>query len=72
MVDICLSFEEDARVEEVADLQTQMHEELNSQLGNCVVNIIMKNGRVSKGGKHELVFVNDGLHYFVEHHRYTV
>ena len=44
MVDIHLSFEEDARVEDVADLQKQMQEELNSQLGNCVVNIIVKNG----------------------------
>jgi divalent metal cation (Fe/Co/Zn/Cd) transporter len=43
MVDIHLSFEEDARVEDVADLQKQMQEELNSQLGNCVVNIIVKN-----------------------------
>ena len=42
MVDIHLSFEEDARVEEVADLQRQMQEELNSQFGNCVVNIIVK------------------------------
>lgn len=43
MVEIRLSFEEDARVEEVANLQKQMQEELNSQLGNCVVNIIVKN-----------------------------
>ena len=43
MVDIHVSFEEDARVKEVANLQRQMQEELNSQLGNCVVNIIMKN-----------------------------
>ena len=44
MVDIHLSFEEDARVEDVANLQKQMQEELNSQLGNCVLNIIVKNG----------------------------
>ena len=43
MVDIRLSFEEDARVEAVADLQKQMQDELNVQLGNCVVNIIVKN-----------------------------
>ena len=43
MVDIHLSFEEDARVEDVANLQKQMQEDLNSQLGNCVVNIIVKN-----------------------------
>jgi divalent metal cation (Fe/Co/Zn/Cd) transporter len=43
MVDIRLSFEEDARVNEVANLQKQMQEELTSQLGNCVVNIIVKN-----------------------------
>ena len=42
MVDIRLSFEEDARVEAVADLQKQMQDELNVQLGNCVVNIIVK------------------------------
>ena len=43
MVDIYLSFEEDARVEAVGKLQKQMQEELNSQLGNCVVNVIVKN-----------------------------
>ena len=43
MVDICLSFEEDVRVEAVAKLQKQMQEELKSQLGNCVVNIIVNN-----------------------------
>lgn len=43
MVDICLSFEEDVRVEAVAKLQKQMQEELNSLLGNCVVNVIVKN-----------------------------
>jgi divalent metal cation (Fe/Co/Zn/Cd) transporter len=43
MVDIHLSFEEGARVEEVAKLQKQMQEDLNSQLGNCIVNIIVKN-----------------------------
>ena len=42
MVDICLSFEEDARVEVIANLQKQIQEELNDQLGNCVVNIIVK------------------------------
>ena len=42
MVDICLSFEEDEKVEGVANLQKQVQEELNSQLGNCVVNIIVK------------------------------
>ena len=42
MVDIHLSFEGEARVEEVAKLQKQMQEDLNSQLGNCVVNIIVK------------------------------
>lgn len=43
MVDIHLSFDEDSRVEEVANLQKQMQEELNSLLGDCVVNIIVKN-----------------------------
>ena len=43
MVDIFLSFQEDARVEAVAKLQEQMQEELNSQLGNCFVNIIVRN-----------------------------
>ena len=43
MVDIRLSFEKDARVEDVANLQKQMHEELNSKLGKCVVNIILRN-----------------------------
>lgn len=43
MVDIYLSFEANARVEEVAILQKQVQEELKSQLGNCVVNIIVNN-----------------------------
>ena len=43
LVDIHLSFDEGARVEDVANLQKQMQEELNSQLGKCVVNIIVKN-----------------------------
>jgi divalent metal cation (Fe/Co/Zn/Cd) transporter len=51
LVDICLSFEEDARVEAVTNLQKQMQEELNGQLGNCVVNVIVKNEQVSKGEK---------------------
>ena len=51
MIDIHLSFEEDARVKEIADLQKQMHEELNSRLGNCIVNIIVKNELVSEGEK---------------------
>ena len=42
MVDIRLSFEDDARVTEVADLQEQLQEELDGQLGNCVVNVIVK------------------------------
>ena len=42
MVDIFLSFEESERVETIAVLQKQMQEELGNQLGNCVVNIIVK------------------------------
>jgi divalent metal cation (Fe/Co/Zn/Cd) transporter len=43
MVDIHLSFEEGTKVEDVANLQKQMQEELNTQLGKCVVKIIVKN-----------------------------
>ena len=43
IVDIYLSFEANARVEEVSILQKQVQEELKSQLGNCVVNIIVNN-----------------------------
>ena len=43
-IDICLSFEKNTEVEEVIDLQKQMQEELNEQIGDCVVNIIMRNG----------------------------
>ena len=43
MVDIYLSFEADAKVEEVAVLQKQVQKDLKSQLGNCVVNIIVNN-----------------------------
>lgn len=43
-IDICLSFEKNTEVEEVIALQKQMQEELNGQIGDCVVNIIMSNG----------------------------
>ena len=41
MIDINLSFEDDTRVEEVTDLQSQMQEQLNSHFGNCVVKITL-------------------------------
>jgi divalent metal cation (Fe/Co/Zn/Cd) transporter len=40
-IDIRLSFEKGTKVEEVVELQTQMQEELNEQIGDCVVNVIM-------------------------------
>ena len=40
-IDINLSFENDTRVEEVVKLQKQMQDELDSKLGNCIVNIIV-------------------------------
>ena len=43
LVDIHLSFEKNTKVEEVANLQKIIQEELESQLGKCVVNIIVKN-----------------------------
>ena len=43
MVDIFLSFEEGTMVETLSNLQEQMQEELGAQLGNCVVNIIVRN-----------------------------
>ena len=49
IIDIHLSFEKDTNVEEVAGLQKQLQDELNSQLGNCIVNVIVKNEQVSKG-----------------------
>ena len=42
-VDIFLSFEEGERIETIAYLQKKMQEELGEQLGNCTVNIIVKN-----------------------------
>ena len=42
-VDIFLSFEEGERIEKIAYLQKKMQEELGEQLGNCTVNIIVKN-----------------------------
>ena len=42
-IDIQLSFEKGTGVEKVVDLQTQIQEELNEQIGDCVVNIIMHN-----------------------------
>ena len=50
-VDIFLSFEEGERIETIAYLQKKMQEELGEQLGNCTVNIIVKNDPVSKEGK---------------------
>ena len=38
-VDINLSFEDDTKVEEVINLQKQMQDDLNNQLGNCIVKI---------------------------------
>ena len=43
MIDISLSFEDNTRVEEVANLQKIFQDELNNELGKCVVNIIVKN-----------------------------
>ena len=40
-IDINLSFENDTRVENVINLQKQMQDDLNSQIGNCTVNIIV-------------------------------
>ena len=42
-VDIRLSFEEGRMVEDIVNLQKQIQEELDSQLGNCVVNILVQN-----------------------------
>ena len=42
-VDIFLSFEEGERIEKIAYLQKKMQEELGEQLGDCTVNIIVKN-----------------------------
>ena len=41
MIDIHLSFEQDTTFEEILALKKQMQEEFDSQLGNCIVNIIM-------------------------------
>lgn len=41
-IDISLSFENNTRVEDVINLQKQMKDDLNSQLGNCVVKITME------------------------------
>ena len=43
MIDISLSFEDNTRVEEVANLQKLFQDELNNELGKCIVNIIVKN-----------------------------
>ena len=42
MIDILLSFEDNTKVQEVVGLQKQMQEELDEQIGNCIVNIIMR------------------------------
>ena len=43
-VDICRSFEKDTGFGEIAELNKQMQSELDSQLGNCIVNIIVGEG----------------------------
>ena len=40
-IDMNLSFENNTRVEEVINLQKQMQDNLNSQFGNCTINIIL-------------------------------
>ena len=40
-IDIHLSFEQDTTFEEILTLKKQMQEELDSQFGNCIVNIIV-------------------------------
>ena len=44
LIDINLSFENSTRVEEVINLQKQMQDDLNSQLGNCILKITMGEG----------------------------
>jgi divalent metal cation (Fe/Co/Zn/Cd) transporter len=41
-IDIHLSFEQDTTFEEILTLKKQMQEELDSLLGNCIVNIIVE------------------------------
>ena len=40
-IDLNLSFEDNTKVENVIELQKQMKDDLNSQLGNCIVKITM-------------------------------
>jgi divalent metal cation (Fe/Co/Zn/Cd) transporter len=42
-VDIHLSFDKDVSFEEIINLKTQMQDELEDQLGTCIVNIIAEN-----------------------------
>lgn len=42
MIDIHLSFEKSTTFEEILALKTKMQEEFDSQLGNCVVNIVVE------------------------------
>jgi divalent metal cation (Fe/Co/Zn/Cd) transporter len=44
MVDIHLSFEKDTSVEHVVKLQTQMQEEFDRQIGDCIVKINVREG----------------------------
>ena len=41
MIDIHLSFEKNTTFEEILALKTKMQEEFDSQLGNCIVNIVV-------------------------------
>ena len=40
-IDLHLSFEKNTRVEDIINLKKQMQDELDSQFGNCIVNIIV-------------------------------
>ena len=50
-IEINLSFEDNTTVEDVINLQNQMNDELDSQLGNCILKLTMGDGKEKRDNK---------------------
>ena len=50
-IEINLSFEDNTTVEDVINLQNRMNDELDSQLGNCILKLTMDDGKEKRDNK---------------------
>jgi divalent metal cation (Fe/Co/Zn/Cd) transporter len=50
-IEINLSFEDNTTVEDVINLQNQMNDELDSQLGNCILKLTVGDGKEKRDNK---------------------